>query len=495
MGALYAIGNASIVLTFPNVSQSFSSGFSLIQFAGPGNNFVGSAFRLATKSVSPVTITFGVASKQCTKQLRGLYFNSQRGKRLWPLDQDTLALLKLQNPIYNSLEVTGWLYTTCGITSLDTYSIFWAITYTRSGQISQLVAGTKLDFQNNKILPWLAKSLQYFDNKVPIGYIYDSIGRIGFVGGILSGQANLINFINNSWWTINSGFMYAWTTIVSSNPAEWTIEILSGNAMQTLRNMIIQGSVGLSKTIAEAERLSLLGNFRNNTVIYNASDINSSTLINFAKQKTQELCQGKDPYMNTTLETSTENIICISDHDLTIKLTEEDTYKNKTILVKNGNVLLQWGMRGWSPSLDLFIDKGLLFLPEPFDGQGFDEQWFPATTTIAVSSWLYLRGNFIINWLIAPPEGKPAFSHKLHIQGKVTMLNAPLIPTDGKILQINNLLWTDTYNEIINLQNIFTRGCNPNGIGTDNTTCAWGGVISRTPLVIINGNYRSNILQ
>lgn len=107
MGALYAIGNASIVLTFPNVSQSFSSGFSLIQFAGPGNNFVGSAFRLATKSVSPVTITFGVASKQCTKQLRGLYFNSQRGKRLWPLDQDTLALLKLQNPIYNSLEVTG----------------------------------------------------------------------------------------------------------------------------------------------------------------------------------------------------------------------------------------------------------------------------------------------------------------------------------------------------------------------------------------------------
>jgi hypothetical protein len=40
MGALYAIGNASIVLIFPNVGQSFSSGFSLIQFAGPGNNFI-----------------------------------------------------------------------------------------------------------------------------------------------------------------------------------------------------------------------------------------------------------------------------------------------------------------------------------------------------------------------------------------------------------------------------------------------------------------------
>jgi hypothetical protein len=103
--------------------------------------------------------------------------------------------------------------------------------------------------------------------------------------------------------------------------------------------MIIQGSVGLSKTIAETERLSLLGNFRNNTVIYNASDINSSTLINFAKQKTQELCQGKGKNQNIT--TSTDSILCYENQDITIDLTNTSTYKNKTILVKSGNVLLQ----------------------------------------------------------------------------------------------------------------------------------------------------------
>lgn len=499
MGALYAIGNItqSLQLIFPNVSQSFWSGFSLIQFAGPGNNFVGSTFRLSTKSVSPVTITFGTAEKTCTKQLRGLYFNSQRGKRLRPLDQDTLNSLQRQNSLYDSLEITGWLFTTCTWwgNTIDTYSIFWAITYTRSGQTSQLVAGTKLDFQNNKITTWLAKSFQYFDNKIPIGYIYDSIGRIGFVGGIVSWQANLINFINNSWGTINSGFIYSWTSIISSHPTEWTITILSGNAMQTLRNMIIQGSIWLSKTITETERLSLLGNFQNNTVIYNASDINSSTLINFTKQKAQELCKGKERYTNTTLGISTGNIVCVQNQNLIINLNEETTYQNKTILVKSGNIVLSWGMTKDSPSLDLFIDKWLLVLPQDwFSSQGFDEQGFPVNTD-AASSWLYLKGNLIVNGLIAPSEGTEKFTHKLHIQGKVTMLNAPLTPTEGKILQINNLLWTNTYKEIINLQNIFTRECSPNGVGTDNTLCAWSGAISRTPLVITNGNYRSNILQ
>ena len=43
----------------------------------------------------------------------------------------------------------------------------------------------------------MANSFQYFDNKVPIGYIYDSNGGIGYVGGILSGHENLIDFLNN----------------------------------------------------------------------------------------------------------------------------------------------------------------------------------------------------------------------------------------------------------------------------------------------------------
>jgi hypothetical protein len=228
----------------------------------------------------------------------------------------------------------------------------------------------------------MANSFQYFDNKVPIWYIYDSNGGIGYIGGELSGHKNLINFLNN-WGSINSGFTYSWDTIISNN-TWWTTAIESwNNAMETMRNLFIQWSVGLSKSIDEKERLSLLGNLQNKTVIYNGSDINSSTLINFAKQKAQSLCQGKD--LNLPLSTD-EGILCYENTNITIDLTQPATYGNKTLIIKSGNVILQGGMQENSPSLDLFIDRWLLYLPpDPITIQTFNNQWFPDMN--GVNSW------------------------------------------------------------------------------------------------------------
>lgn len=149
--------------------------------------------------------------------------------------------------------------------------------------------------------------------------------------------------------------------------------------METMRNLIIKGSVGLPKSIDEKERMSFLGNLEQQTVIYNGSDINSSTIINFAKEKSQELCQGQNPYTNTTLQSWQENIVCVSGHDLVIDLSN-NYHANKTIIVKNGNVLLEGGMNTASSALDLFIDKGLLYLPEPISAIDFDEDGFPDTS-------------------------------------------------------------------------------------------------------------------
>ena len=65
-------------------------------------------------------------------------------------------------------------------------------------------------------------------------------------------------------------------------------------------------------------------------------------------------------------------------NDLTINLSS-NYYANKTIIVKNGNVLLEGGMNKTSPALDLFIDKGILYLPEPILAIDFDEDGFPDT--------------------------------------------------------------------------------------------------------------------
>jgi len=485
VGALYAISQANIMLNFADIDvSSFEDRFSLVHFTAPGNNFPWSIFRLPTISVNQ-TVKLWVHQKICTKQLRGLYFNSQRGKRVRPLDQQTLWLLRNQHSSYNNLELSWGLYTTCD--SGTNYGIFWAITYVRRGQTGYVVAGTKLDYPNNKILPSMANSFQYFDNKVPIGYIYDSDGGIGFVGGILSGHESLIEYLNGG-WTINSGFTYLWDTIVSNSGGRETTITNSWNAMETMRNMIIKGSVGLPKSIDEKERSSFLGNLDAQTVIYNWSDINSSTVINFAKQKAQELCQGKEK--NILPLANADTIACYENIDLNIDLWSTE-YINKTIIVKNGDVMLQGGMNINSSPLDLFIDKWLVYLPEPITAIDFDDEGFPATPW--ASSWLYIKWNFLINGLIVWNWLNP-FDHKLHLQGKITMLNTPTTPTQWRIDQIEWLLGTG-YENNINLQNIFTRTCGLWGTGTDGSSCISNNIISAIPLVILNGNYSSNLLQ
>jgi len=44
--------------------------------------------------------------------------------------------------------------------------------------VSQIAAGTRLNYNDNKIIAAMANSFQYFDNKVPVGYLYDSNGGI-----------------------------------------------------------------------------------------------------------------------------------------------------------------------------------------------------------------------------------------------------------------------------------------------------------------------------
>lgn len=486
LGAIYAISQANVVLNFPDINlYSLENKFSLVHFMAPGNDFVGSIFRLPSTSITGINISINSGAEiktGCTKQLRGLYFNSQRGKRIRPLDQETLTLLG-----YSDIEIEWGLYTTCENTS--PYNIFWAITYTWSGTTkSYLVAGTKYHYQQNEIDPHFAKSFQYFDNKIPIGYIYDSNGGIWFVGGKLSGHQSLITYLNSG-GSINSGFTYSWSLITSNTwwrSAEFSWE---NNAMETMRRLIIEGSVGLSKSMDAKERIFLLGNFQNKTVIYNGSDINSSTVINFAKQKAQELCQGKQKNI-LPLSMNTENVACYENTDLTINLASNE-YANKTIIIKNGNVHLQNSMTENSSAIDLFIDKWILYLPETFTFQTFNNEGFP--NPLWTTQWLYLKGNFVINGIMIG-SGNTTFEHKLHLQGKTTFLNTPLQANVGRTDQIHTLLGTG-YAHFINLQNIFTRTCKLDGTANDGTSCDWDSIIASTPIVILNGNYPSNILQ
>jgi hypothetical protein len=173
-------------------------------------------------------------------------------------------------------------------------------------------------------------------------------------------------------------------------------------------------------------------------------------------------------------------------------LTQPTTYQNKTIIIKSGNVNLVSGMQENSPSLDLFIDRWILYLPDTITSQAFNDQWFPSTSWVI--AWLYLKWNFIINGLIIG-EGNTWFNHKLHLQGKLTTLNTPLEPNAGRTGQIENMFGNAIYNDFINLQNVFVRTCGLWGTGSDTTSCSTWGIVATTPIVILNGNYPSNLLQ
>lgn len=491
IASLYGLSNVFAVqiqiktLGMQTLLQQFSS----VHFMTPGNNFLWWIFWLDTKNVDAQTITIANHSKICTKQIKGLYFNSQRGNRIWPLDTDTLATLQTYNSTYNTLTMTGWWYTSCD--SGSNYGIFGDITLQRGNHTSHLVAWTKLWYTGNTIQAAMANNFQYFDNKTPLGYLYDSEWGIGFVGGQGTAEcySTLIQQTNN-WTSINDNFMYSWEYIIPRNN-QCILQVWAANtAMESMRNMIIQWSVGLSNALPNSERNALLGNTDTKTILYNSNDIQTTTIINTTKKLVQQFCQGKTK--NPDFATTNESILCYENTDLTIDLSQPWHYQNKTICMKNGDIILSGGMIKTTPPINLFIDKWLLYLPsDPWIYQPFDEQWFP--TNSGTYTWMYLKGNIIINGIMVG-ENMTWFNHKLHLQGKLITLNTPTQPSETRIQQLTNILPSNgEYLPYISLQNLFVWTCGLDGKWSDGNTCG-SNTISSTPIVILNGNYPSKLL-
>jgi len=65
---------------------------------------------------------------------------------------------------------------------------------------------------------------------------------------------------------------------------------------------------------------------------------------------------------------------------------DEELYRNKTIIMKNGNIILINSMRNESPSLDIFIDKGGLYIKsDPNNLQNFDNRGYAGNDATANS--------------------------------------------------------------------------------------------------------------
>jgi hypothetical protein len=105
----------ALVLEFINLNfDGLLDRFAETHFNAPGNDFGGAIFWLPAKSLlTSQEIDLDGETKHCRKMVRGMYYNSQRGERLWPMDVYTLETLREANASYNDLVLSGALYTTC----------------------------------------------------------------------------------------------------------------------------------------------------------------------------------------------------------------------------------------------------------------------------------------------------------------------------------------------------------------------------------------------
>ena len=128
--------------------------YSEAHFAYGGNDFAGIIFwGPMTPLSTPQNITIGVQSINCSTQLNGLYYNNERGRRLWPLDTGDLAILSgWWQSGYNLMTMSGWWFTNCTGAGVHANEVYGQINHNRSGIAFHMIAGVEYDFPNNQML-------------------------------------------------------------------------------------------------------------------------------------------------------------------------------------------------------------------------------------------------------------------------------------------------------------------------------------------------------
>ncbi len=491
--------------------QSIEQKTSDIIFRASGNDFMGSVFWLNAKSIDwwkTISISGQTETKICYKQIKWMYYNSQRGNRLRPLDEDTLEYFKISSNTYNDLDLTWWLYTSC---SGDEYGMYGQIIHSVNGDTMPyyMVAWTKYNWNSNTISGEFAKSFQRFDNKFPIWYIYDNRGWwIWFIWGSWDATAHaiLIDKINSGSW-INQLFEYQWTNNSEIKWKDWGISIFTTkwNAINTLMNAWVQGTIWFSFSANTIENKSIIGNLDRRTIIFNTLNINLSKLLNEVRKNSESLCKDKYvPRSQVSNNLSGKNVFCIENSNILINdNTQRDNLKNKVIVLNSWNIqIARWMTAGQWP-ISIFIEKwNLLVSNNTWSAINFDANGY-ATTAAWVSKWIYLKWNFIVNgliiWADATTRIQTGFKHKLFFNWKVASLNTPSYPSQGRLDHVKSLFGNTGYNSWIWLGNTFTWQCNPvTGSWSDNGFTPCNDPADRNamlPLIIIDGYYPSSLIK
>lgn len=473
--------------------QTLANKFSTVHFNVWGNDFGGGFFWTEAKALAtPQEVSANGERLLCSAQIRGFYYNSQRGERLWPLDTDSQGDLARIQSSYNPSQLTiNWgFYTNCqkkqagklvpenedGRTN-SLYGIYGRITHTYKGREYSIYAGLLNNLQQNELpTAELRCNFQRIDNQYPFGYIYDKAGGIALVGAYVKSE-NLaqVNAFHesfteklsktkcvNDFYSLREDPNNPEKTIPKTDdpilwPKDNTLIFGNGNALETMMNLGIRGIVGLSSQVQTSDQKGIENNTQKTSLLVSTTE-NISNIINIANKRAESLCRNKWGSL-----TPNGDIICAKNGGSI----DPRSYAGKTIVIKEGDLTLTKYMETTSQPITILLIHGDLKLTNTNASQTFLGNGYPDRDGIIKAN--FLKGNFIINGLIQN-QGTEEITNKLIVHGKIASFNTLQEPNDQTKVKLRNI-GIDTSKKIW-LSEIFTWKCNlKEGIDLNGNPC------------------------
>ena len=464
--------------------QTLANKFSTVHFNVWGNDFGGGFFWTEAKALAtPQVVTANDERLLCSAQIRGFYYNSQRGERLWPLDTDSQKdLARIQSSYWDTQLTINWgFYTNCqkeqdgklipenedGRTN-SLYGIYGRITHTYKRREYSIYAGLLNDITKNE-LPnaKLRCNFQRIDNQYPFGYIYDKAGGIALVGAYVeSNKMESVKAFHESFTRkldekncVNDFYSMKDAPKKNPNDPDRTIPTATdnelghidndlifgnGNALETMMNLGIRGIVGLSSQVQTSDQKGIENNTQKTSLLVSTTE-NISNIINIANKRAESLCRNR--WGNLT---PNGDIICAKNGGSI----DPRSYAGKTIVIKEGDLTLTEYMDATSQPITILLIHGDLKLKNTNASQTFLGNGYPDKNGIIKAN--FLKGNFIINGLIQNQGTE--ITNKLIVHGKIASFNTLQEPNDQTKVKLRNI-GIDTSKKIW-LSEIFTWKCN-----------------------------------
>lgn len=473
--------------------QTLANKFSTVHFNVWGNDFGGGFFWTEAKALAtPQEVTANDERLLCSAQIRGFYYNSQRGERLWPLDTDSQRdLAEIQSSYWDTQLTINWgFYTNCqkkqagklvpenedGRTN-SLYGIYGRITHTYKGREYSIYAGLLNNLQQNELpTAELRCNFQRIDNQYPFGYIYDKAGGIALVGAYVKSenlaQVNAFHesFIEklsktkcvNDFYSLREDPNNPEKTIPKTDdpilwPKDNTLIFGNGNALETMMNLGIRGIVGLSSQVLGQKGIE--GNTKQTSLLVSTTE-NISNIINIANKRAESLCRNRWGNLNPN-----GDVICAKNGGLI----DPQEYAGKTIIIQQGDLTLKNYMETTNQPITILLMTWDINLPNTKANQTFLGNGYPNKNGIIKAN--FLKGNFIINGLIqGDSNSNNEIQRKLIVHWKIASFNTLNTPTNEAHTNITKI--GINLNKKIRLSEIFTWKCNrKEGIDLDRNPC------------------------